>query len=213
MSFIKLSASYLKSIAGKSERLPKLYYHPIPLARDFFWLRLIGLYGLADRYVINKGKCLDFACGSGIFLPSLATLFERVVGIDLEINEAQQLVNDFNLANVILQEGDLNQTILGRDFDAVFAADVLEHFADLNLPTQQIYNCLSSEGWLLTSLPTENWFTRLTRILGGYKKPIDHYHTGEEVEQFLTQYGFIKVASRLIVPVYPLYYLGVWRKC
>lgn len=212
MSFIKLSAKYLKSIAGDSERLPRLYYHPIGIARDFFWLRLHNLHDLARQYVIHKSKCLDFACGSGVFLPSLATLFKEVVGIDLEIAEAEIVARDYDLSNVRLQEGDLNQLSLDKDFDAVFAADVLEHFIDLTLPVGKIWDCLNSQGLLLTSLPIENWFTRFTRIIGGYKKPADHYHTAKEVEEFLTQNGFAKITTRTVLPVYPLYYLTAWRK-
>lgn len=180
MQLIKLSAKYLKSIAGESARLPKLYYHPIAIARDFFWLRLQVMINLAERYVREKQKCLDFACGSGVFLPTLSVMFKEVIGVDLEPMDAEHIVKDYHLSNVVLKQGDLNIMPLEHDFDAVFAADVLEHFPELNLPIRQIYTCLKPQGVLFTSLPTENAFTKLTRILGGYKKPEDHYYTGKE---------------------------------
>jgi len=209
---VKLPPNYLRSIATVSDRMPKLYYHPIKLARDFFWLRLSVLAQLASEYAVRKDYCLDFACGSGIFLPTLSRMFKQVVGIDLEMTEAKQLAGDYQLPNVQLIEGDIATAELNRQFDAIFSADVLEHFSDLQLPVRQLKQWLGPEGVLLTSLPTENWLTRLTRIVGGYKKPWDHYHTGREVENFLTASGFIKIASRIVVPLFPLYYLGVWRK-
>lgn len=212
MKFVKIPPDYLASIATVSERMPNLYCHPLKVARDFFWLRLRGLYQLARRYVRGRDRCLDFACGSGVFLPTLSTMFREVVGIDLEMAEAQTLTNHYQLPNVELIKGDINMLEMGSQFDAIFAADVLEHFADLDLPVTKIKQWLKKDGLLLTSLPTENIFTRLTRLIGGYQKPWDHYHTGREVEQFLSNHGFIKLAARTVLPLFPLYYLGAWRR-
>lgn len=212
MKFIQVPPSYLTSIATVSERMPKLYCHPMRIARDFFWLRLRGLFHLARKHLQQWNNCLDFACGSGIFLPTLATMFNRVVGVDLEVTEAKRLIKDYGLSNVELIQGDINQFNFQEYFDAIFAADVLEHFSDLKLPVGKIHSWLKKNGLLFTSLPTENAFTRLTRTVGGYQKPRDHYHTGQEVEDFLFANGFLKIDVKIVVLFFPLYYLGVWRK-
>ncbi|OGB85242.1 hypothetical protein A2994_00050 [candidate division Kazan bacterium RIFCSPLOWO2_01_FULL_48_13] len=209
---IKLPPDYLKSIATVSDRMPKLYYHPIKIARDFFWQRLAVLIELADQYVKERGRCLDFACGSGIFLPTLSRMFKRVVGIDLEMTEARRLVSDYRLNNIQLIEQDIATAQLDGQFSAIFAADVLEHFSDLALPVEKIKQWLKPDGVLLTSLPTENFFTRLTRLVGGHQKPWDHYYTGREVENFLLATGFTKMSGRLLVPIYPLYRISVWSR-
>jgi len=209
---VKLSPSYLKSIATISDRMPKLYYHPIQIARDFFWLRLAVLAQLAQQYVAHKTSCLDFACGSGVFLPTLSAMFREVTGIDLEMTEARQIVAHYQLFDVKLVEADINLAQLDQQFDAIFAADVLEHFDDLQPPVAKISQWLKPDGVLLTSLPTENIFTRLTRLVGGHQKPWDHYHTGREVEQFLANHGFRRIVHRTVMSIFPLYYLGVWRK-
>lgn len=212
MRFIQIPKNYLISIATVSDRIPKLYYHPLAIARNFFWMRLSGLFNMAKKHIKRWETGLDFACGSGIFLPTLATMFDRVVGVDLETAEANQLVKDYHLDNVELIKGDINHLDLEEHFDAIFAADVLEHFSDLKLPARKIYSWLKKDGLLFTSVPTENTFTRLTRMVGGYQKPWDHYHTGKEVEDFLSTHGFLRIGSKIIVPFFPLYYLGVWRK-
>ena len=209
---IIIPPGYLKSIAAVSDRMPRVYCNPIKIVRDFFWLRFSVLAELADRYVAKYDRCLDFGCGSGIFLPTLSKMFCEVVGIDLEMTEATRLVGDYHLNNVQLIEQDITATQLDDQFDAIFAADVLEHFSDLKLPVDKIKLWLKPDGSLLTSLPAENFFTRITRIVEGHRKPWDHYHTGREVEDFLSSQGFVRVAKRIVVPLYPLYPISVWRR-
>lgn len=158
--------------------------------------------------------CMDFGCGSGVFLPTLSNLFSSVRGMDIEMVEAPQIVDYYRLKNVQLMNCDINTYAFdNRDlFDVITAADVLEHFEKLDKPVSQIYRWLKDDGLLFTSLPTENLFTRLTRMLGRIEKPWDHYHTGESVEYFLQEHGFRKMNSSIVIPIFPLYLVSVWRK-
>lgn len=211
--FIKIPPKVLLSVATESDRMPKLYYHPVAVARSFFWRRLSFLYELMEKYTAERLTCLDFGCGSGVFLPSLANLFATVTGIDMEVDEATEIVKLYHLSNVQIVKGDITAHDLGKaSFDAISAADVLEHFQELDAPVSRIYDWLKPGGFLFTSLPTENFFTRFTRIIGKYKKPWDHYHTAEEVEHFLRGKGFFKVEEGKVTPWYPLYSIGVWKK-
>jgi len=210
--FIEIPPDILQSIATNSDRMPKLYYHPRKVAREFFWLRLRTLHHLIEKHVKNRTRCLDFGCGSGVFLPTLSTLFTAVNGIDIEMVEAPKIIDHYHLANVDLITADINQINLEKRFDAIIAADVLEHFNRIEHPVSQIFNWLKEDGLLFTSLPTENIFTKLTRIAGKYEKPWDHYHRGEDVEEYLSQNGFRKIASTRIVAVFPLYLISVWGK-
>jgi len=40
----------------------------------------------------------------------------------------------------------------------------------------------------------------------------DHYHTGYEVEDFLSSHGFEKLHSRHVNRLLPIYILSVWKK-
>lgn len=211
--FIEIPASLLKSIASGKERIPKLYYHPVPMVRNVFWLRLRLLYKYVQKYISNKDKCIDFGCGSGVLLPSLASSFNEVIGLDIELEEARKVMEQYQLKNVSLKNADINTVQLAAGgFDAIFAADVLEHFKDLAIPVQKIRTWLNQEGYLMTSLPTENIFTRITRSISCTAKPFDHYHSAKEVERYLCEHGFIKIETSLVLTIMPLYRVTIWKK-
>jgi 2-polyprenyl-3-methyl-5-hydroxy-6-metoxy-1,4-benzoquinol methylase len=212
--FIEIPASRLQSGATESNRMPKLYYHPNWFARKFFWERLRVLHRFLLQYPVRRDSCLDFGCGSGVFLPTLASEFKSVTGVDIETAEASKILAHYNPSNVSLVDADIyTTTAFGPGmFDVVMAPDVLEHFKDLETPVARIRTWLKSDGFLFTSLPTENAFTRATRIAGKYTKPWDHYHTGYEVEEFLAANGFRRIRRSLLFPFFPLYLTSVWRK-
>lgn len=210
--FVEIPPDVLRGIATDSERMPRLYYYPLSIARKFFWLRLKCISALMMKHLHKRGTCLDFGCGSGVFLPTLSNLFQTARGIDIELIEAPEIVARYNLKNVELISADIFTVVLDEQYDAIVAADVLEHFHDIDAPIIQIKRWLKDDGLLFTSLPTENFFTKLTRIIGKYTKPADHYHTGEEVEATLRKHGFYKVESRKLIPLFPLYLIGVWSK-
>lgn len=213
MGFVEIDRQLLERIATDSRRMPKLYYHPWTIARKFFWLRLRQLHSLMLARSVARDSCLDFACGSGVFLPTLSQTFRRVDGIDLETREAEAIKATFKLNNVKLINADISRAEeLPGGYDVIIAADVLEHFQDLGSALARIKEWLSPRGRLFTSLPTESFCTKATRIIGGYTKPWDHYHSGQEVEQRLAQEGFEKLEGRVLVPFFPMYLLGVWRR-
>jgi hypothetical protein len=61
-------------------------------------------------------------------------------------------------------------------------------------------------------MPTENVFTRLTRVLDGYTRPADHYRSGEEVEEILRSRGFRKIDCGTVLLFFPPCRIGVWEK-
>lgn len=210
--FVEIPPDVLKENATVSARMPKLYYHPNVLARKFFWLRLRYLSRLMQKYAAGKRACLDFGCGSGIFLPTLEKLFPSVAGIDIETQEAKQIIDLYSLRVQLINADIYRKDLPPRSFDVISAADVLEHFRELGPPVCKIRQWLKDDGLLFTSLPTENAFTRGCRLVGSYEKPWDHYHTGYEVEAFISNNGFRAIHTAKVVPVFPLYIVSVWRK-
>lgn len=214
--FRLIEPGFLRSIAQGNIRTPTLYFHPNPLLRRTFWMRLWFIHRAMLRLRDRGGECLDFGGGSGVFLPTLATHFSHVTCIDLDPREALQVRDEYKLTNVSIDRADITDAQYSDGkFDAIVAADVLEHFADLGLPVRRIRQWLAADGLLFTSLPTENWMYTTLRAVFRIKKPADHYHTSQEVETFLTRSGFTPVNRWFVplgLPIAPLFSITTWRK-
>jgi 2-polyprenyl-3-methyl-5-hydroxy-6-metoxy-1,4-benzoquinol methylase len=216
--YVQPSIALLKDISIERNQDISLdvYCSDQTLLRWLFWFRLQLMTWLIRRVRPRSGDCLDFGGGSGIFTASLATGFERVTLIDRNTQEAAELKARLGLTNVELVNADIATFDFGADrFDAITATDVLEHFADLDLPLPRIKRWLKRDGYLFTSLPTENVWYRWLRIVFNKTKPPDHYHSAAEVERALHAAGFRKVAGLyhpLLVPVLPLFRISAWRK-
>lgn len=215
-SFIEIPKEFMEGIAVGSDRTPNIYYSGNLLMRRVFWQRLYLLNRLMTRHVKDAGSCLDFGGGGGVLLPTLAKRFKGVTLLDLEAAEARKIAQHYRLNNVVIAQQDMATfTWSGQGFDAIVAADVLEHFKDPLQPIAALHRWLSADGMLFTSLPTENWVYVALRKLFGVTKPVDHYHTGFEVEACLLNNGFEKVAS-VSAPLYwhiaPLFLISAWRK-
>jgi 2-polyprenyl-3-methyl-5-hydroxy-6-metoxy-1,4-benzoquinol methylase len=218
MKFIKVPLKMLASIpVAKQEDISlDVYCGPNPLFREFFWLRLRLLTLLMNWVKPKNGRALDFGGGSGIMAPTLSQGFDRVDLIDLHADEADYLIKLLNIQNVFVNKTNILEFDYGQDqFDMIIAADVLEHFQDLNGPLPKIKRWIKPDGYLFTSLPTENIWYRVLRIIFRKEKPWDHYHTAAHVEATLKKHGFKKVAGiyhPLLVPLFPLFRISAWRK-
>ncbi len=213
--FVEISSQYLAGIANENDLDRGLYLSPNLIMRRGFWQRLHMINRMMTRQVRRWGHCLDFGGGSGLMLPTLSQRFQRVTFVDLDAEAARRIVADHELGNVEIIEGDMARLDFPeRPFDAVVAADVLEHFRDLAAPTAAIGNWIAADGRLFTSLPTENWVYVALRTVFGKEKPWDHYHTAYEVEAHLGAGGFERLASNaapLYVRLAPLYLISAWR--
>jgi len=216
LSFVAIPPGFLRSIATGNIQTPSLYYHSNFLLREIFWLRLRVINFQMSRLGLKGGRCLDFGGGSGVFLPTLSQRFDQVSCIDLDVSEAKAIAEKYQIQKVAVVESDIsNADYSSAPFDAIVAADVLEHFQDLTLPVTAIRQWLSPGGYLFTSLPTENWVYVLLRKFFGIEKPFDHYHTGVEVETFLRRSGFVpqmRIHLPLFIPFATLFLVTAWRR-
>ena len=218
MKFIKLNEDHSRLADRDYPVMNSLdvYRSDSFLLREFFWLRLRILTYLISKISNNRKLILDFGGGGGVMLPTLAKYFQKVHLIDISIQDAQSVVEFYKLSNVNLIESNILKTNMEDGcYSNILAADVLEHFEDIDLPIQKIKSWLSSGGVLYTSLPTENFFYRLLRTVFKKQKPHDHYHTADVVERALKRNGFIKKAALyhpLILPILPLFRISAWQK-
>ena len=173
-----------------------VYRNSRSLVGKLFWSRLTTTIDFIDSN-IKRGNVLEFGCGSGIILPTLSKLFERVVGIDLNIEDASIIKEELSLKNVELVKSNIVDYIPTTKFDLIVANDVLEHILDLETVIGHLHGLLADEGYILVSVPTENWLYRFARFILNVTKPEDHYHTADEILNFMGRYFAIRKSKCL----------------
>lgn len=198
MDVVKISRKQLTELGIPPSFDTRVYFHPLRIVGDIFWLRFEKMLEMAEPD--GSGTALDLGCGHGLFLPSLSKHYKRVVGIDIKTyGETDAILEKFNCRNVEVFEMDGGKTGFGdKTFDAVFAADVLEHFRDLEKPIREIHRILKPGGKLLINSPIESGFFSLIRSLAGFNKPADHYHSAEEISRGISE--LFKISQKYNFP-------------
>lgn len=214
--FVKIPAAEFRALATRPAEEIEFYGYDNVLLRETFWRRLVIMDRMLCRHVRARSKCLDFGSGSGAYLPTLARRFGRVVAADRNTADAARMVASRSLDNVELVEQDAFAAAFGEgEFDAIVAADVLEHFPETAPVARRLRGWLGADGVLLTSLPTENWIYVLLRKVFHVTKPEDHYFGGREVEAVLSEVGFEPVERRYVpfgIPFASLFLVTAWKR-
>jgi 2-polyprenyl-3-methyl-5-hydroxy-6-metoxy-1,4-benzoquinol methylase len=185
---IRIEPEILNKFCEPNIRTPVVYQDKNPIVRWLYWHRLDQV--LKCIHGIANNLALDLGCGNGVLLPTLSQLFRDVVGVDLEVRAATELVKGLTIENVRVLAGnvlDPNQECWRFSYNAVFATSFLEHFqtTDLEFLLAIVYEKLSAGGLLIASTPTENAFYQIGRRVFGYIKPEDHYQSARSVYRAL----------------------------
>lgn len=109
-------------------------------------------------------KVLDVGCSGGRLAEQLREQGHHVTGIDVyETPETSKRLDAFYRAD--LEQGIPDE--VGRGFDVVIAADVIEHLRNSDQLLRQIADRLEPDGRLLLSVPNfGHWYPRLRAMLG-----------------------------------------------
>lgn len=167
----------------------RVYFHPVKFIGDIFWLRFEKMLQMAEPRA--NEVALDFGCGHGLFLPTLSKYYKKVAGIDVKIfkEETRKLLSKHKCSNVKICEINGSSTKFeNNSFDIVFAADVLEHFRNLESPIKEIHRILKPGGKLIVNSPIEAGFFNFARSLAGFDKPSDHYHSADDISHAISRY-------------------------
>lgn len=208
-----IEPEYLKSIHNGNYHTPTVYFHNNVGVRSLFWDRLDKIAGfIINNPNIRRETCLDFGGGSGIFLPTLCKLFKKVILVDLDPSQAILIKEKYKLDNCEILQADVFKCDF-KDIDCIIAADVIEHFQDTGAIVLQLKKFMSKETFLITSLPTENWFYEFLRFLFKQEKPIDHYFGADQIEGVITNMGFT-TQKRVRIPfpvLFDLFSITSWK--
>jgi 2-polyprenyl-3-methyl-5-hydroxy-6-metoxy-1,4-benzoquinol methylase len=148
------------------------YLHANPLIRWLMWKRYRVVSQMAST--LAHDTVLEFGCGMGLFLPTLARMARTVYAIDLFPQFARQLAREFKLPVTFV---DQVEAIPAGTLDLIVAADVLEHIADVEGYMRLFRGKLAPGGHLIVSGPTENFVYKIGRVVAGFAGKGDYHLT------------------------------------
>lgn len=114
---------------------------------------------------------LDVGCGAGVTSEWLRAnkKIERAVGIERDpraLAEAKSKLD--NAHSVDLESGDLHSVLADEKFNLILCLDILEHLTDPWLVLKNLGKHLSSDGYLIASIPNvRNYRVVLPLLLAG----------------------------------------------
>ncbi len=148
------------------------YLHTNPLIRWLMWRR----YRVVARMVAggSHAAVLEFGCGIGLFLPTLARMAPSVYAVDLFPQFARQLARELALPVTFVDQVD---DVPDGSLDVIVAADVLEHIEDVESYMRLFRRKLAARGRLIVSGPTENVLYKIGRVAAGFAGKGDYHVT------------------------------------
>jgi 2-polyprenyl-3-methyl-5-hydroxy-6-metoxy-1,4-benzoquinol methylase len=168
------------------------YLHWNPLIRWLMWRRYEVVAELAE---LAPGQhVLEFGCGLGLFLPTLAARVGRVYAVDRFPEFAKALAASRGLPVMFV---DSVAAVADTTLDTIVAADVMEHLESPREWAVLFRRKLVSGGRLIVSGPTETPIYQLGRIAAGFAGKGDYHHTDvARLCDDITAVGFRLVAGR-----------------
>jgi SAM-dependent methyltransferase len=169
------------------------YLHWNPLIRWLMWRR----YELiADMLGGQVRAALEFGCGLGLFLPTLARAADEVYAVDIFPEYAQRLAARRRLTVRFLPDV---ASIADGCLDVVVAADVMEHLENPRATSVAFHRVLRAGGRLLVSGPTENTVYKAGRIAAGFAGKGDYHHTNiDRLKDDILATGFVLRETRTL---------------
>jgi 2-polyprenyl-3-methyl-5-hydroxy-6-metoxy-1,4-benzoquinol methylase len=175
------------------------YLHANPLINWIFWKRHDAVLGLLANRTLKRA--MDFGCGTGAFLPTLASRSQETFGYDIRPAVARALVKRLQLPNCTVLGPDEYSANPPADLDVIVCADVLEHVPDLEQTCSGLRALLSKNGALIVSGPTENVLYKIGRKIAGFTGDY-HVRDIDDIFATLKQQGFRRAAqSKLPLPL------------
>lgn len=161
-----------------------LDYYYIPVVGQLYVSRIQMTLKLLDRPYFPK--TLEIGYGSGVLLPTLCQISEKVYGVDLGSDPDQVSKHLSQLGCQAELDRGVPDHLLFADnfFDLVVAISVLEHIKAIKPFLQEIHRVLKPGGVLLVGMPAVNKFMDyLFQAIGFSGIEAHHVTTPEEMQK------------------------------
>jgi ubiquinone/menaquinone biosynthesis C-methylase UbiE len=132
-----------------------LYESSNPTRRWMHCSRRDWIIAAINRWGAGAGRALEVGPGSGVYLPTLATVATEVVAIDIEdayLDRLRPLEREY--ANLRLVHDDILESSYPDEcFDLILCSEVIEHITDSRRALAEMRRLLSPSGVLIISTP------------------------------------------------------------
>lgn len=187
------------------------YSHWNPIIRWLMLKRLTTVMGFCGTR--KYPTSMDLGTGTGVMLPFLSSVSERVFALDRMVEVARIRKEQTHLDNVTVVE--MSGVSLPFDDNAVdlaLALDVLEHFDSLDEIIKELWRVIKPGGLLIVSGPSENFMYKIGRFVAGFHNIADYHHWSvDDVNQCVNKY-FQTVESRTLIWPARLFQVTRFRK-
>jgi len=187
----------------KDEMAIPSYLHRNPAMRWMAWKRVtVTAQFFRDSCKSHNGESgatvMDFGCGTGVLFDEASQYADTVYGVDIVLEPARLLVDEWELDKVTLLSPEQAETqIPAESVDTIIAAEVLEHIDPIDSTLELFRSRLKANGNLIVSLPTEGLLYRIGRRLAGFQ---GHYHlnNAQSIHRQILNAGFKKARLKKI---------------
>ena len=133
-------------------------------------------------------KILDLGCGHGDNVYFFSKAGHDIVGIDLDVKEAQRKYPALNFLSMSAEKLDFSDGI----FDEIYANDVLEHVENLEQTLNEVRRVLKSGGVFIATVPHFRSEKILLNINSSYWQEVGHRRlfAKSELEEVLKKHDF-----------------------
>jgi len=183
------------------------YLHTNPIINFLFWERIRKVINFLER-APHYTLAMDFGCGSGVMLPFLGRVCDKVVAIDIDLFPLEEVEAHVRFPDNV-EFRDAHQIQIrdfpATSFDVIVALNVLEHVENLVQTLADLLVLLRPKGKLIICGPTENLTYKIGRVLAGPEYS-GNYHRRSvyDVKEVLASLTTIEKIATLYYPI-PLY--------
>ena len=129
----------------------------------------------AVKNVPYRGRILDVGCGTGSLMIHLVRRGYEVSGIDMSedsVKRADELLRQYApTAKTMIKKGSADQIDFPDGmFDAVVAAEVLEHVEKDHVAVKEFYRVLKPQGLCIITVPAHPYLWDISDEMAGHKR-------------------------------------------
>lgn len=204
------------SIQPNGPNDPLLFYYK-PIIGTFYRKRMEQAVSLLST---SYKSILEIGYGSGILMPTLCSLSNNVVGLDLN-SKPEKVKSDLKkigCAPVLLKKSLQDINFPDNEFDLIISISTFEHIKlhDIESVCKKLFNILTPGGKLLIGMPRVDKFMGKMFSLIGFPK-INEHHITTHKEFISVAEQYFKLESIKYMPSYlpkfaALYYNMLFTK-